>query len=57
MKQIKYNQHLKTNLYNLNYDISCQIQYIDNIYNDVSFETHIQQELKRNIIHINNKIN
>jgi hypothetical protein len=47
MKHIKYNQHLKTNLYNLNYDISCQIQYIDNIYNDVSFETNIHKELKK----------
>lgn len=47
MKNIIYNQHLKTKIYNLNYDISYQIYYIDNIYNDVSFESEIHNELKK----------
>lgn len=47
MKNIIYNQHLKTNIYNLNYDISHQIVYIDNIYNDISFESAIHSELKK----------
>lgn len=47
MKNIIYNQHLKTNIYNLNYDISYQIIYIDNIYNDISFESAIHSELKK----------
>lgn len=47
MKNIIYNHHLKTNIYNLNYDISYQIIYIDNIYNDISFESAIHSELKK----------
>ena len=59
MKHIIYNSHLKKNTYELSYDISCQINYIDSIYQDISFEYQesIHTELKKNIIPINNKIN
>ena len=59
MKHIIYNEHLKKNLYDLSYDLSFQINYIDNIYNDISFQydNNIHNELKKNIILINNKIN
>ena len=47
MKHIIYNNDLKKNIYNLNYDISYQINYIDNIYNDISFQSEIHHELKK----------
>lgn len=49
MKHIIYNSHLKKNTYDLSYDISCQINYIDAIYKDISFEHQesIHNELKK----------
>jgi len=49
MKHIIYNYDLKKNIYDLNYDISYQIQYIDNIFNDISFQydNYIHNELKK----------
>jgi hypothetical protein len=49
MKHIIYNNHLKKYNYDLNYDISCQIIYITDIYNDISFEhdIDIHRELKK----------
>lgn len=49
MKHIIYNYDLKKNIYDLNYDISYQIQYIDNIFNDISFQhdKYIHNELKK----------
>ena len=49
MKHIIYNTDLKKNRYELIYDISCQINYIDNIYKNISFENDISihKELKK----------
>lgn len=49
MKHIIYNHDLKKNIYDLNYDLSYQIVYIDNLYHDISFEydKHIHRELKQ----------
>ena len=49
MKHIIYNHDFKKNIYDLNYDLSYQIVYIDNLFNDISFQhdNYIHHELKQ----------
>jgi hypothetical protein len=49
MKHIIYNDGVKKNIYDLNYDISYQITYIEYIFNDISFQydNYIHNELKK----------
>lgn len=47
MKHINYNTHLKKQIYSVNYDLSCQKQYIYNAFHQTSSEPHLHCELKK----------